>query len=399
MQPLSKCEVCASTALRPVLDLGKHPMCDDLVPIGDSRVCKEYPIEVLFCDQCITAHQRFQVPKHELFPQTYHYRARMTQSVLDFMSGLVDECEKRYGSLEQKLVLDIGCNDGCLLSFFKKKGARTTGVEPTSAAADAIEAGHDVVHGFFDEKVAAQVFEKHGHPDFITFTNVFAHIEDLPGLIRALKILIGDTTTLVIENHYMGAVLDGNQFDTFYHEHPRTYSQRSFEVIAKSLGMGLDHVEFPKRYGGNIRVWMRKTVTNEVASKDDERDFGNRFLEMASKVEAWRVATKKMLAEHVAAHGPIRAKAFPGRAAILIKLLGVDVETISAVYEIKGSRKTGNYVPGTRIPILPEADLYQLDKTKPILNLAWHLPRDVRANLAKNGYTGEVIDVMTAEGV
>lgn len=399
MEPLSKCEVCGNTALRPVLDLGPHPMCDDLVPIGDSRVCKEYPIEILFCDECITAHQRFQVPKQELFPQTYHYRARMTQSVLNFMSGLVDECERRYGSLADKLVLDVGCNDGSLLSFFRAKGARTIGVDPTSAAADAKAAGHDVVHGFFDEKIAAQILASHGKPDFITFTNVFAHIEDLPGLIRALRLLIGDHTRVVIENHYMGAVLDGNQFDTFYHEHPRTYSQRSFEVISKSLGLRLEYVEFPKRYGGNIRVWMSKGGASDVAPKEDEKEFGARFVEMAGKVEAWRASTRQMLADHVAAHGPIRAKAFPGRAAILIKLLGVDVDTISAVYEIKGSIKTGNYVPGTRIPILPEAELYQLDKTKPILNLAWHLPADVRANLAKNGYTGEVIDVMKADGL
>ena len=69
---INSCEVCGNEDLVPVLDLGMHPMCDDLVPIGDVRVCQEYPIEILFCEQCITAHQRFQVPKHELFPTSYH---------------------------------------------------------------------------------------------------------------------------------------------------------------------------------------------------------------------------------------------------------------------------------------------------------------------------------------
>ena len=90
----------------------------------------------------------------------------------------------------------------------------------------------------------------------------------------------------------------------------------------------------------------------------------------------------------------MRAKAFPGRAAILIKLLNLNENHISAVYEIKGSIKVGNYVPGTRIPILPEAELYaKEDLNKPILNLAWHLPSEVRANLLTNGYTGNVIDI------
>ena len=40
---------------------------------------------------------------------------------------------------------------------------------------------------------------------------------------------------LIIENHYLGTVIKTNQFDTFYHEHPRTYSKKSFEIIAKKL--------------------------------------------------------------------------------------------------------------------------------------------------------------------
>jgi len=93
-------------------------------------------------------------------------------------------------------------------------------------------------------------------------------------------------------------------------------------------------------------------------------------------------------------HKPIPAKAFPGRAAILIKLLGIDKDTISAVYEIKGSLKTGNYVPGTRIPILPEKDLYKLNYSGPILNLAWHLSKEVRENLSKNSFEGNVFDIL-----
>ena len=115
---IKDCEVCGNDKLESVLDLGLHPMCDDLVEVSDSRVCKDYPIEILYCPKCRTAHQKYQVPKHELFPMTYHYRARFTADVLDGMRGLVDSCENNFGSLNGKLVLDIGCNDGSLLGFF-----------------------------------------------------------------------------------------------------------------------------------------------------------------------------------------------------------------------------------------------------------------------------------------
>ena len=293
---IKSCEVCGSTNLRSALDLGSHPMCDDLVPIGNDHVCKEYPIDILYCDVCRTAHQRFQIPKRELFPKSYHYRSRHTLDVLNGMQELVAACEATLGSLASKAVLDIGCNDGSLLSYFAEKGAKTFGIEPTGAAADAAERGHVVINEFFSEEVSEQFVRRHGRPDVITFTNVFAHIEDLKGVIRALKIAAHEDTLIVIENHYLGAIIERNQFDTFYHEHPRTYSLTSFVHIAKSLSMKIVLAEFPKRYGGNIRVFLSakhgSSAARERLAEVDavESGFGARTQEACC--ESYRLAKK-----------------------------------------------------------------------------------------------------------
>ena len=154
---ITSCEVCGNRNLIPVLDLGAHPLCDDLVRIGDDRICKEYPIEILFCDSCLTAHQRYPVPREILFPANYHYRAHVTGSVLEGMRDLVEGCCERYGNLSGKLVLDIGCNDGSLLDFFREKGCKTVGIEPTGAAKEAAKL-HTVIKGFFDAETAKKCF-------------------------------------------------------------------------------------------------------------------------------------------------------------------------------------------------------------------------------------------------
>ena len=391
MIKITKCEVCENKQLKKVLDLGNHPLCDDLIPIEDKSTCKEYLIEILFCEECLTAHQIYQIPKQTLFTKNYHYRARMTGSVLSGMADFVEGCENRFGSLYGKVVLDIGCNDGSLLDFFKIKGCKTVGIEPTGAA---LESKHPTINEYFDKRSAYQVLSLTGKPDLIVFTNVFAHIEDLQSLINNLKILSQDNTKIVIENHYLGAVFNGGQFDTFYHEHPRTYSFRSFEFIAQSLEVNVLDAEFVSRYGGNIRVYLG--VGDKKQLDIDESHFSSAFIKMSTDMLKWITETKVMIDDHVSKHGLMRAKAFPGRAAILIKLLGLNENHISAVYEIKGSIKVGHYVPGTRIPILPEVELYaKKDLKKPILNLAWHLPSEVRANLLANGYTGHVIDIKT----
>ena len=392
MREITQCEVCGNNDLSLVLNLGSHPLPDDLRAIGDPTHPTEYPVQVLFCNVCKTAHQRYQVPKTLLFPPTYHYRARQTQDVIDGMHQFVDSC-KRKMLIDGARVLDIGCNDGTLLNAFRAHGALTTGIEPTDAAYDAQRAGHGVAHEFFDLQSATDYTHAYPKPDLITFTNVFAHIENLDDLLTALIIVKKPSTWIVIENHYLGSVLDRNQFDTFYHEHPRTYSYTSFLKIAEHLGMHVASVEFPVRYGGNIRVFL-KPGDGPSPQPVIEDDFGSRLVELNDKVKLWS-ANKLMEIEQATMGGPISAAAFPGRAAILIRLLGLDRIDLEAVYEKPGSKKIGYYATGTYIPIVSD-EVFQClgEMDRPVLNMAWHIPAEIEKRWRGFGYTGRFIQAV-----
>ena len=278
------------------------------------------------------------------------------------------------------------------------------GVEPTGAYLDADVKGHITYNSYLSETLADTIVDAHGKADFITFTNVFAHIEDLQAVLRSLKKLMSENTVIVIENHYLGSVLDGNQFDTFYHEHPRTYSYGSFVKMASSLDTQIAGVEFPSRYGGNIRVFLGNSIHADFTGAVDldalavrESNFFDDFASLRKNIECWHGIKHKFLQEQFNKHGKLRAKAFPGRAAILVKLLGLDQDLISAVYEKPGSLKIGHYLPGTRIPICSDEDLFSLtDQNLPLLNLAWHIPQEIRNYLTTNGYTGQIIDILSA---
>jgi hypothetical protein len=119
---------------------------------------------------------------------------------------------------------------------------------------------------------------------------------------------------------------------------------------------------------------------------------------MQQNIENWRRAKRDFLMAQFRQHGKLRAKAFPGRAAILVKLLDLNEDLISAVYEKPGSLKIGNYLPGTRIPILSDDDLFaSSDQYAPLLNLAWHIPKEIRTYLVDHGYKGPITDILNAE--
>lgn len=401
MNPLNNiCEVCKSHDVSTVLNLGKHPMCDDLLQIGSRETCEEFEIEISLCKECMTAHQVHPVPKRRLFPTSYHYRSGMTQDVLSGMRGLVGELKAQYGDLKGKVIVDVGCNDGSLLKFFAAEGATVCGIEPTAASFDARQAGIPVINDFLDSGTARKLVSEHGFPDFVTFTNVFAHIENMDELLDSVAILLGKDGRLVVENHYLGAVLDRYQFDTFYHEHPRTYSLTSFVAIARRLGRNIESYAFPSRYGGNIRVVIgpgeaRGKPTGEVLAV--EQGYFERFREMREVIQRWVGSRETILQSVRGSDGKIYAKAFPGRAAIMIKLLGLTEADVAAVFEKPGSMKIGHYVPGTKIPILSDDELLAtVPEPRRILNLAWHIRGEIQSYLAGLDANIHCVDIFSS---
>jgi hypothetical protein len=96
----------------------------------------------------------------------------------------------------------------------------------------------------------------------------------------------------------------------------------------------------------------------------------------------------------VAQHGPLAGKAFPGRAAIPIKMLGLDRTAIEAIYEKPGSGKIGQYVPGTRIPILSDDAFPAASRALPLINMAWHIADEIETYLRGRGFTGDIINII-----
>lgn len=386
------CEVCGGDYGRLKLDLGSHPLCDDLTPIGSNLRVKKYQQLVSLCEKCLTAHQLVPVAKEVLFKPNYHYRGAITKDVTDGMQNLVKDLAAEFLRLQSPaFVLDIGCNDGSLLGILKEQYACTTiGVDPTSAI---LESGNRIDYQFneyFSNKTVAAINSINPEINLITFTNVFAHIEDLPTLLENLSTLVGESTTLVIENHYLGAILGRSQFDTFYHEHPRTYSLRSFEYIAMTLRLIITDVKFPSRYGGNIRVTMKRSGSPAGLAiyRTQEDSFVHSFNALQETYNSWKTNSQATLSQLIES-GLIYGKALPGRAVMLISALGLDESRMPVIFEQPSSLKVGNYVPSTKIEILSD-DALLSHSPRMLIVWSWHIIEEIVKYLDDFGYRGEI---------
>jgi hypothetical protein len=128
-----------------------------------------------------------------------------------------------------------------------------------------------------------------------------------------------------------------------------------------------------------------------------EREFGSRLGAMSREIQAWKIGKRALLDRVVAQHGKLAAKAFPGRSAIPIKLLGLDETMIDAVYEKPASGKIGHFVPGTRIPIRSDDQFNSKAESGPVINMAWHIASEIEEYMRGQGYHGELIDIISPE--
>jgi SAM-dependent methyltransferase len=394
---IKKCQICFNRHLKQMLDLGEQPLCDDL---KKQSIGKKYKTKIIFCNKCLTAYQKYNVNKKILFHKNYHYRAKNTKDVVNGMKELAESALKKIDKSKNIKVLDIGCNDGTLLDIFKKKGCKTYGIEPTDAFKDTLKKGHKVYNCFFDYKNAKKIKKQIKDLDIISFTNVFAHIDNLDELLRSIKIMLDKKTMVVIENHYLGEVIKKNQFDTFYHEHPRTYSLNSFFNISKRIKLKIKDVQFVKRYNGNIRIFLSDQKKNNKKIKNlmkNEKKIISAAYKFQNKLNIWKIKKRKEISNIVKKYGPIVAKAYPGRASIPINLLGLNKDSVSSVYEKELSLKLGYLVPGTNIPIISDKFFIKNNyKRKIVLNLAWHITKEIKSYLKKElNFKGKVIDILS----
>ena len=126
-----------------------------------------------------------------IFPPEYPYTSGTTKLLRDNFAELYSEASAMLKLGPQDLVVDIGSNDGTLLSNFKNGGHRVLGIEPTEVGNIANGRGIPTLTRYFTPAAAAEVKREHGPARVVTAANCFAHIEDVHAIVEGILDLLG----------------------------------------------------------------------------------------------------------------------------------------------------------------------------------------------------------------
>jgi hypothetical protein len=395
---VERCQVCDSNDLQTILFLGYLPPVNTMHPIGTTpREQAGYPASLLYCSTCHLVQLGLVVDARILFPPEYPYTSSTTRILRDNFAELAQECGELLDLARDDLVVDVGSNDGNLLSNFKT-GHRVLGITPEQIGRIAIERGIPTVIDYLNRAVVKQILQDHGSAKLITATNVFAHIDDVHEAVQCILELLDADGTFVTESHYLLPLIETVQYDTIYHEHLRYYSLHSLKYLLEMHDLEVFHAKRIPSHGGSVRVYAaRKGVLpvrpSVAALLDAERDVvigRDRLLEFRDNVVRSKLGLMKLLGEIKSAGGRVHGISAPSRASTLINYCGIDDGILDCVLEIPGSHKIGKYVPGTRIPVVDEARLFE-DQPEYALVLSWHIADELMPKLTARGFKGKYI--------
>src|SRR4051794_6069841 len=189
---VDQCQVCGNTDLESVLFLGYLPPVNQMRTVGERpHEQPAYPAELLRCTRCQLVQIGLVVDPAILFPPEYPYTSGTTKILRENFAEMAQEVQSLYPLGPKDLVVDIGSNDGTLLSNFSGRGP-VHGIEPTNAGKLAIERGIPTLISFMNRKAVDQVVSQSGRAKVVTATNVFAHIEDVHSIVDAIRALMTD---------------------------------------------------------------------------------------------------------------------------------------------------------------------------------------------------------------
>jgi C-methyltransferase C-terminal domain/Methyltransferase domain/Putative zinc binding domain len=392
------CQVCDSDDLESLLFLGYLPPVNAMPLIGSPLAEQSaYPAQLLYCKQCTLAQLGLIVDPAILFPPSYPYTSGTTKILRENFAELSREVEALYPLKPNQLIIDVGSNDGTLLSNFQKNEVRVFGIEPTNAAKLAIARGIPSTISFFNKSAAEKAVAEQGKAQIITATNVFAHIENIHDIVDGVLTLLNDDGIFISESHYFLSLLETLQYDTIYHEHLRYYSLTSLKYLLEMHGLEVIHAKRIPTHGGSIRVYATRKGRHPVQSSldqilDDEKRgiTTDAFKNFKRAVVQSKLDLLGLLKDIKAKGHRIYGIGAPSRASTLINYVGLDDGTLDCVLEINGSYKINKYIPGTIIPVWEESRLFA-DQPEYALLLSWHIADELIPKLTGRGFKGRYI--------
>jgi SAM-dependent methyltransferase len=396
---VQSCRLCLGTLIQDSLDLGKSALANELNSEKKSAEnADKFPLVLGMCNSCKHIQLKHIISPKRMF-SNYVYRSGVSSSFhkhFEESANYIKSISKGNG-----FVLEIGSNDGLLLSKLKDLGIHAIGVEPSRALTEISKQNNlDVIHGFWNEQTIEILIENFRRPSIVVANNVFAHIDDM----RQATKLIGETLNndgyFVFEVSYFGDVFEKNLFDTVYHEHMSYHTIKPLVSFFKEFNLNLVDVQRIPIHGGSIRVTVTKDLKaissrslRDLLDYEKLMNFDNKSIlnKFKNQIDIKKSEVKDAISK-INSSDFVFGYAAPAKIVTFLSVM--ELEEINLVGVIDDNLdKQGKFLPSSAIPIVSlnvVLDELKQSKTTNIycLVFAWNIGSELLEKLRKEFPSG-----------
>jgi SAM-dependent methyltransferase len=346
---------------------------------------ESYPLDVYFCKNCNLVQLLDIVSPDELF-KNYAYFTGASLPMKQHFALLAEDIIKTYKLTSNSLVVDIGGNDGSLLSNFKKHNIKVLNVEPSANVAKVSrKLGIDTVNDYWNSETASKIYKKWGKAKVILATNVFAHVDDSHSFLEGVDLLLEEDGVFVVEVPYLVDLLEKTEFDTIYHEHLSYFAIKPMEILFEKHNLKIVDVKRIWVHGGSIRIYANKKsealqITNAVSEllaleKKLKLNSLETYEKFAEKVRLNREKLQKLLEKLKKEGKKIIGYGAPAKGNVLLNYCKIGTEFLDYVVDTT-SFKQGKYTPGMHLYVFPVEKIRE-DNPDFLLLLAWNYSEQI----------------------
>jgi SAM-dependent methyltransferase len=398
IKTLSNCRLCTGNFFEKTLKLKSTPPANELYPTKDSaKKAEKFPLEVVMCQKCRHVQLKHIVSPKRLFDE-YIYKSGTSKFFNEHFDNLASKIASEFPV--NNYVLEVGSNDGVLLTSLNKRGIKSIGIEPSEyLAKECINRNLNVYNSYLDENTVVKITQSHGKASIVLGNNVFAHIEDMKGAFKYVFEILEDSGIFIFEVAHFKYILTDGLFDTIYHEHMSYHTATALESFATASGFKIFRIEKISSHGGSLRFYLSKNhdklkEPSVELIKNDELKLGLNQVEALSLIEDKIKETKESAARMIKDIGLGDNTVFVGYGApakVVTFLAQMELEEINLIGVIEDNvEKQNRFLPGSGFAIKSLEEMKKLisvnESNEVCLNFLifpWNLKKEIVEKLSK----------------
>ena len=347
VKQIKKCRSCGNPDLNVVFDIGdlkinafvKEPNTD----IGMA------PLALVHCNECDLVQLTHTVREEDLY-KNYWYLSRLNKKIVDNLESITIEAQKEIELYDNDIVVDIGANDGTLLSFYPDNVIKV-GIDPAQNIHSELKKNCDIMIGDFfniknwEKKMYIQKAK------VVTTVAMFYDLDNPNSFVQDIKSILSDTGVWICQLMTARPMLDSNDLGNVIHEHLEYYSYKALVNLLERNGLEIYQVRENDINGGSYQLFIRHLDKGSISYEEDCST--GRYTDWKTKIDKNRDETMNFLRSEVENGKKVYIMGASTKGNTIMQYYGLDSDVISGAAEIHPD-KIGKYLVGSSIPIVHE---------------------------------------------